>query len=127
MSADLITIVRGASRNFYADICYPDSDTPVDLSDAEAIEASFPSVDGTGVLVTMEGGGIAILGAPGAGRVSILLETEDTEDMAPNPGPTTMQDLQIEVKKPGGNVVVAIMRGVLNIMDPVRPLTHEEA
>ena len=122
MSADRVSIVRGANRTFFCDLLYPDSDTPIDLTSVESITVTFPSSDGTGVSVNDSDGGVAVLGAPGGGRIAVTLEPEHTHEMQLNPSQSTYQDLQVDVEDANGEVIIVILHGILSIVDPSYPL-----
>lgn len=119
---ELITIVKGSDRTFYADLSYPDTDEPINLTSVQEITASFPGDDGTPVEVSLADGGISVLGAPGAGRISIEIGDEDTADLLVDPSPNTHQDLQVVVLTAEGDTVVCILPNVLSIKDPSYPL-----
>lgn len=89
-----IQIVQTAAKTFFARLFYAGSGEPFDLTGATEIVAVFPGANGTPVKKTLSNsGGITVVGAPGAGKIQIVLATTDTQAMQPNP--QIAQNLQI--------------------------------
>ena len=115
--ANYVTIVIGSVRDFYVDICMPDSREPYDLTGFQEIMVSMPAADGTAVTLNTSTG-VAPLGALGSGRISVLLSAAKSALLLVNPSPTTFQDLQVEVIDAAGEPNVFVLSQALNIVAP---------
>lgn len=111
---------------FYVNLFFNDTKQPFDLTNVTGISAAFPpTTPGSPVLVTLASSNLAIVGAPGAGLISILVTAVNSALIQLNPNGNQLQDLQVEVTVgSGGNAsspqgtVGFLLPGVLNVILP---------
>ncbi len=113
-----INIVKGQDKVFYVDLFYTDTGEPFDLTAATEIKVLCPgALAGVPVVFKKTLSEVAIVGAPGAGKISVTCSEAKTALLLVNPSGPQFQDLQI-------NVVIAsilsifVIPAVLNISDP---------
>jgi hypothetical protein len=118
-----ITLVIGADKTFYLDLYYSDTGEPFDLTNATQIVATFPGASGAPVEEKLTGNeNVAVMGAPGAGKISVTVPASDSALLLENPNGNQLQDLQINVTA-SSKTYVFIMTAVLNIVPPSYTVT----
>lgn len=98
-----ITIVQAMSGSFYVDLFFQDTGEPFDLTSVTEIVAAFPATvnPGPSILEKLSLSQVAIIGAPGAGKIQVNYSALDSSNMQINPDTQQFQDLQVVVTKSG--------------------------
>ena len=105
----LLNLVQGEDRNFNLRLVTRESELPLDLTTASAINARFLKQDGT-VLVKVLGQGTTVASATG-GKVNVVLTAADTAALKKGEG----QDFEVEIvlgTGPGLLTVVQFLRAL---------------
>jgi hypothetical protein len=119
---EVITIVAGQDKIFYLDLYYADTHEPFDLTSATQIEARLPVAGGGYVSEWLNTGNtnIAVVGAPGAGKISITVPAADSATLNAPGNPELLQDLQVNVTV-GGKLSIFLAANTLNIQPQPYP------
>lgn len=115
----VITILQGYVKVYYVDLFYSDSGTPFDLTGCTEIIAAHPAdAGGTPIEAKKSLATVAIIGAPGAGRIKVTVTAVNSALLLPNPNEQQFQDLQIAVTNLDASVTGFLLPAVLNIIQP---------
>ncbi len=122
---EVITIVAGQDKTFYLDLYYADTGEPFDLTGVSQIEARFPKAGGGHVSEwkATTNTNITIVGAPGAGKIAIVVPAADTIQLNAPGNPELLQDLQVNVTgaSPGFSLAIFVATNSLNIQPQPYP------
>lgn len=120
-----VTLVQGYQKLFYVNLFFEDQKLPFDLTNVAALSLAFPAADSLAVspIVLDLTTGVSIVGAPGAGRIAVLVSEAKSALIKVNPSPGQGQDLQVEVRVgSGGNAsvpvagtTVFVLKGALDV------------
>lgn len=79
-----VQIIQSEDKTFFVRLFLAGTGEPFDLTNAEEIVVSFPSSNSPVQKTLSGGGGVSIVGAPGAGKIQVVLTAGDTNALKTN-------------------------------------------
>lgn len=97
-----ISVIQGYQKLFYVNLFFQDTRQPFDLDFVTALGVTLPGTAGP-VTMTIAASEVAIVGAPGAGFISVLVSAAKSALLQLNPNGNQPQTIQVEITVAAGN------------------------